>query len=561
MLQTLKIKNIALIDNMTIDFEKGLNVFTGETGAGKSIIIDSLEFLLGARADKTLIRHGESIARVDGLFDVDVNNESIKNFFNILGIEIENQVLISRTMTLEGKNEIRINGEICTLSMLKEFSSNLVDIYGQHEQLTLLKPKEQLELVDNFSNNVEKIINDYAQLLSNLKQINKNIEALGGDNIQRQQEIDLLQYQINEIENANLTTSEEDDLIETKTKLSNVEKISTSIFNCESYLKNTIEQTYLAKNTLNNALSYDKNLNDLYNRLDSANLEIVDILEEIKSYSSGLNFDEYEFKRIDERLDLYKSLKRKYGNSVELILQYLQKIKDRYTLLTNCDYELNKLSQEKQIILNKIFAVANKITLERKQTAQYLQEQITNNLKKLGMENAKVCFNFLSYENSEDKLLNNGCDKVELMFSANKGEEPMPIKFVASGGEMSRFMLAVKSIVAQKDSMPTMIFDEIDSGISGLMAQAVAIQLAQISKSHQVIVITHTAQIASMADTNFLIKKIENNEKTISQISKLSEEEKVIELARFLSTSQTHTFALENAKQLITQQTLLKQSL
>ena len=561
MLKSLKIKNIALISNINIEFENGLNVFTGETGTGKSIIIDSLCFLLGARADKNLIRHNETSARVDGVFDIDLNNSNIKNFFENTGIEPDEQLLISRTMNTEGKNEIRVNGEIITLSILKELCVNLVDVYGQNEQLNLVKPKYQLNLLDSFTENLQSSIYEFKNQLSKLKDINNQLNSLGGNNEQRARELDLLEFEIDEIEKANLSENEENELTETRNKLNNIEKISTLTLTSENLLKTAYEHIYSTKNNLINASKHDEELLNLGERLNAEYLEISDILDTIKNYNNNLIFDENEFNKIDARLEEYKRLKRKYGNSVELVLSYYNKIKQRYEILSNCDFEIAKLEKEKKLLLSNIFKLAENITNLRKTSALTLEQSIINNLQKLGMKNACVKFDFKPYNNDENSLHSNGCDEVELLFSANKGEELKPLKFVASGGEISRFMLALKSIIAEKDDMPTMIFDEIDTGISGLMAQAVAEQMAKISKNHQVLVITHTAQIASMADCNFLVEKLENENRTTSTIKKLSTEEKIEEISRFLSTNQQQNLAMENAKFLIKNQNDFKNSL
>ena len=561
MLQTLKIKNIALIENVSIDFNLGLNVFTGETGAGKTIILDSLNFLLGARADKSLIRHGENFAKVDALFNIDLSNNNIKLLLEKFNIPIEEQILISRTMSIDGKNEIRINGEIVSLSMLKEITSNLVDIYGQNEQLNILKPKYQLSLLDNLSNDIFNLANNYKELKHRINEINEKLSALGDNQAERERELDLLSYQLNEIEKANLREDEEKELIEKKNILANIEKISSLLITANNYMNSLVDNSNVVKSNIANCTKYDNTLNDLYSRLESSVIELEDIESEISNYMNKLNFNETELDNIEERLEIYKNLQRKYGKTVNDIFNFYILAKERYNKLINSDAEINKLNKEKQLLLNEIFKVAEALSNKRKEVSKSLEEKIKQNLKNLGMAHAEIIFKFEDYEQIEQNLLSNGCDNVEILFSANKGETAMPLKNVASGGEMSRIMLAIKSIIADTDNMPTMIFDEIDTGISGLMAQAVAIELAKISKNHQIILITHTAQIASIADTNYLVEKFEEDNRTYSNITKLTNEQKVIEIARFLSNIKNSTYALENAKHLIDEQNRLKQSL
>lgn len=558
MLQLLKIKNIALIDNMTIEFDAGFNVFTGETGAGKSIIIDSLNFLLGARADKSLIRYGENLAKVDGVFSIDENNPYFVDFFSQLGIDFENQILISRTMSLEGRNDIRVNGEIVTLSMLRELSSNLVDIYGQNEQLILIKPKKQLALIDGFASNKLDVLNEYKNSYAQLKKINQQLNELGGDDAQRERELELLRYQIEEIEQASLTEQEELDLIEQKNKMANIEKISSLTYESENLMQMLTDNLSRCKNNIVSASTHDSELAEIADRLTSGFIEISDIFDTLKIYNSNLSFDEGEFERIDKRLDLYKNLKRKYGRTVADINNFYVNIKNKYNLLSNSDFEIEQLKKQKQQLLKVIFGLAKQVTEIRKNVAQKLEELITINLQKLGMKNASVCFKFNEYLQEERDLLADGCDIVQLYFSANKGEDLKQLKDVASGGELSRFMLAIKSIIAETDNMPTMIFDEIDTGISGLMAQAVAEQIAVISKKHQVLVITHTPQIASMADTNFLVAKFEDENRTVSNVTKLDEQGKIEEIARFFSSGASLEYAKLNATELIKQQNIFK---
>lgn len=558
MLRKLKIKNIALIENLDIEFDDGLNVITGETGSGKSIIIDSINFLLGARADKSLIRYGEEKAYVEGVFTVDENATQIINCFNLLDIEPESAIIISRTMYSQGKSEIKVNGEYVSLNVLRKIAENLIDIYGQNQQLSIIKPSYQLQLLDDFSENSIDLIEKYKSLKTKLNDINNQIENLGGNDEQRTREIDLLNYQINEIKQAKISQDEETELLETKKRLQNLEKISQYSNNALNNIENAMSGLFTASSDLQKVLIYDDKLKEVTDRVESLCIEMNDVNESFKDYVENLGYTNQSIDDIEDRLSLYNDLKRKYGSSVENILSYYNEIKLRVEKLENCDAELQKLYDEKKQLLTDIFNVGDELSRERKQTAKILEKGIKSNLEKLGMLNSKVEFNFNQYNYSEEYLLSNGLDNVNIMFCANKGEEPKPLKDVASGGEMSRFILAIKSITAQKEQGITMIFDEIDTGISGLMAQAVSEQIVRISSKHQVFVITHTIQLASMADFNYLVEKSVVGTRTVSGIKKLNNEERVLEIARFLSTNEVNDIAIKNAREIINNQEKLR---
>lgn len=562
MIKTLRISNVAIIDDIVVNFENGLNSLTGETGAGKSIIFDALSFLLGDRADKSLIRYGQEKAKVSGLFAVDKNNEQIDLFAKKYDIEIDDEVLISRTITLDGKNEIKINGEPVTLSGLKELTIHLVDIYGQNDHQLLLKQKYHLKLLDNFSVNIKNFMNSYSKLFSELKSVNKKIESLGGSDEERLREMDYLEYQINEIEKANFSEVEEQELIEEKKKMSNLEKI----INQTSSAQDLLDQLVLpnmssAYSCLSSAAVFDTELEELNQRAESLKIELVTLFEDISEYNNNTYYDEHRFNEIDERLDLYKTFERKYGGSVGEILEKLNKFKDRYNLLNNLSEERELLFKQKKELLNSLYKVAKSLTTERKKVASCLESQIQSELADLGMKNAKIKFEFNDFVEDEKNIGSNGLDDVELYFSANLGEPLKPLNKIISGGEMSRLMLAIKTVVANTDDMPTMIFDEIESGISGNMAQAVAKKMARISKNHQVIVITHSAHIASMSDNHYLIEKKENNGKTHSLITKLDHNRRVEEIARFIATDSTIELSIANAEALLLAQKQFKDNL
>ncbi len=561
MLRLLKINNIALIDKLEIEFDKGLNVLTGETGAGKSIIFDSLNFVLGARSDKSLIRNGESTARVEAVFDIKTN-EQCKTILNQFDIEYDDQLILSRTMSIDGKAEIRVNGCSVTVNMLKEISSCLVDIYGQQEQVSLLKPKYQLSLVDMYAGKeFAKNILKYQSVLKDYKGVIKQLDELGGDISATMREKDYLAFVIREIEAEKISENEKQELLEQSKKFGNMEKIVSASATMENALSNSsplISQSIMACGNVN---SYDSQLDDLYERLKSLKIELDDIYDTVASYRDSLDFNQYTFDKIDARLEVYKKLEKKYGGSVQGILNFLEDAKSKLSLLENSQLIREDLENQKNSLLKELFVLAKHLYDERLSVSAKLSKKLQDNLKQLGMPNAKIEFVFEDFVESPDKLTLTGIGQVDIKFNANLGQDIKSLSKVASGGELSRVMLAIKSVVAELDNMPTMIFDEIDTGISGKMAQSVAEKMAQISKYHQVIVITHTIQIATMADNHYLIEKMEKNGTTISRVKLLNYEEKVGEIARFMSVDETTEFTKENARQLLQSQEKYKQSI
>lgn len=564
MLDYLSIKNIAIIENAEINFENGLNVLTGETGAGKSILLDAIGLLLGARSDKSLVRNGETECKVIGKFSLNQSTkDKFKEYCEKYDIEYDDEILISRTYKLEGKNDIRLNGFQITLSMLKELSDFLVDSYGQNENQIIYNTANHLKILDEYSKieNFEPFLS-YKNCYYELKSIDKQLKQFGGNDKDRLNTLDLLLYQINEIENANISEDDYEQLTEKRHLLLNIGKIISNTTMAQNLLDDGIASSISKSiSSIEQASVYDQNLAQYAERLDSMKIELDDILDGIKSYNQNVDFSDEEAQKIDDRIDLYNKLFRKYGNTVGDVLENKQTTQNQYDVLINADREIARLSNQKQEILKKLFNYAKEISKFRKQKAVELCQKITENLKSLSIKNAKVEYTFEEVVENEQNLLSDGIDRAELLFSANLGEELKPLNKIASGGEISRFMLALKAVVAQVDNMPTMIFDEIDTGISGTTSEAIAKLMAIISKSHQIIVVTHAHQIASMADSNFFIEKLEENGRTITKVHKLNETEKITEIARFLSGEKLTEQSLENAKQLILEQINYKNTL
>ena len=543
MLTKLVINNIALIEKNSLEFENGLNILTGETGAGKSLVIDSLNFVLGARADKTLIKNGEDFAKVEAVFCLQKPSAEINNFFYSINLEPENTILITRYLSMSGKNEVRVNGELVTNTMLKKLTSLLVDIHGQHSHQSLLETKNHIYLLDEFdattTNNLKQKLIDQITLLNDIK---SKINNIGGIGVDRERNIDLLNYQINEIQNANLKNNEEQELVDRKTLMLNSEKIHSALSLTNSLLSdsdyNALALIKNAINNLNTVSGFDDELVKQLDKLQSQYYELLDVAENLSDKMSELNFSEQELNDIEERLDTIKNLKRKYGATFEDIFSFLFQAKEKLNVLQNADYELNKLLNEKTKVLKSIYDTCTLLTTARHNIAATIESQIETELKDLGMKNAKFKVEFTnnySLQNIEQRFTINGADELEFMFSANLGEPVKPLSKIISGGEMSRFMLAIKCVI-NDNSNKTLIFDEIDNGIGGNVGHIVAVKLSKLSRANQIICVTHLAQIASFADTHFKIEKIENDNKTITKTTQLNQETKVVEIARLLGS-------------------------
>lgn len=558
MLVKLKIKNIALISESVIEFNSGLNILTGETGAGKSLIIDSLNFVLGARADKTLIKNGEDYASVEAVFMLDQLSDEILDFFNLINSEPETTIIISRYLNLSGKSEIKVNGEFVTNSMLKKLTVNLVDIHGQHAHQSLLEVKNHLSILDSFNTleiNTQK--NILKAKLNNLKEINVNIQSIGGDGKDRERNIELLEFQLREIELTNLKEGEEEELLSKKTIMLNSEKIYNALSQGLNLLsvseQNALTFIKSAINNLSNITRFDNELQLSHEKLENLYYELLDVNELLSEKSDQLDFSEDELNNIEERLDVIKALKRKYGSTIAEILTYYNETSKKLEQLINSDKELAKLNADKKNLLNDIYNTCNTLTEIRKNTANQISNQIILQLKDLGMKSASftvVFNNTYTSDNIESLVTQQGADVVEFMFSANLGEPVKPLSKIISGGEMSRFMLAIKCVINENNNK-TFIFDEIDNGIGGVAGLIVAEKLSQISKSNQVLCVTHLAQIAAYANNHYKIAKVEESGRTKTVITLLQNEDIVSEVSRMLGSSNNSNVGLLHAQELL----------
>ena len=550
MLQSLTIKNIALIDNLTIDLSTGFNVLTGETGAGKSLIIDSLALLLGEKADKDLISYGTNFASVEAVFETTCDD--VLDKLEEYGLERENTIVIFRKLSIDGKNECRVNGKTFTLSMLKSITAPLMDLHGQFQHQEILKTSNQLKTLDNFGGaKISLLKKEYLELYLRLKKINKQLAEFNFDSRDREKLIDLYNYQINEIEEANFVSGEEETLKEFRVKVLNQEKIAASLDRVSSYFSDysssygLIDLIKRCDHDFMDVIKYLPENEELSKRISSARYELQDIAETIESLKENLTFDEYAAQENEKRLDLLTSLKKKYGANINEINEYLAKIKADYEKLVNSAEIIEKLENEKVQTTELLIDKATELSNARKLVANTFATAVKSELNDLSMKSSKfeIKFDFVPVELADET----GFDKIEFLFTANSGQPLKPLTKVVSGGEMSRFMLGVKNITADIDNVDTMIFDEIDTGISGDTANVLAKKLAKIGKKHQVICVTHLAQVASFGTNHFYISKVENDGVTRTSLKLLNEDERVREIARIIGGN-ISDFSIEHAK-------------
>ena len=554
MLSNLSIQNVALIDSLSIDFSPSLNVLSGETGAGKSIIIDSLNFVLGSKPVKTLIKQGCDYMKVTACFLPPFSNE-VKKVLLSYDFDAEEDIIISRIYYVDGKSSIKVNGQTFNSTMLKSLSSLLVDIHGQHEHQRLLSPSSHLSIVDSFIKD-KTIFNDYSAKFGELKEINCKIEKLHGSSSNQERMLDLLSYQINEIENAEIKQNEDSDLQDKMIIMQNAEKIYDNLYNAYNSIENSslFENIKVAISNLSNITKYDSSLSELVDRIESCKYDLMDISSVLKDKASSVSFDKYEFETIDARLDLIKTIKKKYGPTLDDVFAFLENAKREYDEIVNSKSLLQKLLKTKKDILIKLYAIAGDLRSMRLKVAENLQSRVTKELADLGMKSAqfKILFNdFPEIDDGIEKnILSNGFDKVFFMFSANAGQDLRPLSEIISGGEASRFMLAIKNIIAENDDISLMVFDEIDSGISGEMGYKVACKLANISQTHQVMSVSHLPQICAMADNNIFVEKSVDAGKTIVSVKTLGEKEVLGEIARLSGGENNNEISINHAKEL-----------
>lgn len=550
MLRKLHIKNFAIIDNLTIDFDNGFNVLTGETGSGKSIIIEALGVVLGGRSNKEMIKTGSDSAYVEALFYVD---SYIKNKLDEFGIEYDELLVISREIYAGQPSIARVNNKTVTNNVLNAITSNLIDIFGQHEHQSLLDEKNHIQILDSFLFDESKsLLLEINQLYDEYLAIREKKKDMEIDSIQRERELDLIKYQIDEINSASLTAEDENIEYEYK-KINNLEEIFKYGNKALDYIKgdyleqNALDMIDKSLSQLKDLLKLDDAFQIYYDELQNYRFEISELSLKINSYLSSLYYDEERLLFLRERLDTINSLKKKYGNSINEILSYKNNLEEKYELLTNLENELKILDEKLNILEKNIISKSNKLTKYRQNVAKELEENIKKQLLFLNMENVNFVVNF----NKRQTISRNGIDEIEFLISTNLGEKLKPLSKIISGGEMSRIMLALKAIFADRDNIPSLVFDEIDTGISGRTAQLVGEKIKEISKTHQVIAISHLPQIVALADSHFSIYKSSEDNITITRVSKLSFEERIRELARMLGGVSITDTTLRHAKEML----------
>lgn len=537
MISTLHIKNIGIIDDLSIDLNEGLNVLTGETGAGKTLIIDSLGIISGGRFSKEMIRKGETNSFVEICMYEPENENSI-----------DGNIIVSREINSNGKNMCKINGRMVTVNELKNFMSKFIEIHGQNDNQSLLDNKFHLKYLDGFIG--DKIIDtkkQYKEKYEKYLEIKQELKNNYGDEKERERKLDLLRYQFNEIEEANLKVNEEDNLEEKRKLMLNSEKISKNLNEADIAIgENSIDSINTAIRALEKIENIDKKYEDISSNLKNIYYELQEISRDISEHKEDVYFDEQERNEVEERLDLIYNLKRKYGNDVQEILNYKDEIEAEINHIENLDEYNNKLKKELKHLKQEMTTLAEKMHELRNEYGKVLSININKVLEDLEMKNANIN---IHVDYNEEEYFENGKDIVEFYITTNLGEDEKQLAKIASGGEMSRIMLAIKKVLADTDKMPVLIFDEIDTGISGKAAGAVAEKLNGISKNHQVLCISHLPSIAAIADYNYFISKRVINERTNTNIKLLNEKETLEEIAR-ISSGEINEATIQYAMQL-----------
>ncbi|HRC79942.1 MAG TPA: DNA repair protein RecN [Sedimentibacter sp.] len=544
MLLSLNIKNFAVFEDVSVNFEAGFNVFTGETGSGKSVLINAIELILGERSSRDLIRKGKKSAFIEGIFEIS-DNDNLKKNLESLNIEVDKDdfLIISRELLQNGKSINMINGRAVPLNTIKALGSSLIDIYGQFGHENLFKKENHIKMLDSL---IQKYLSDdfrtYDQLYAKYTRLLDEINTLKQKLINKDKKIEQLKYEIDEIDGANLKEFEEEELLKKLKKLSNIQEIKKSLYEALYILNNdNINNVYAI---INKIKSYDEKLEEFLSRLDVQLEELQLLTYDLRAYSDNLDLDENELESIENRMSLINRLKRKYGFSIEKIMEYRKASFEELNLLLEADSKLKILIREKEETYKLLKEKAEIISKKRKNAAEYLEKQILVELSDLNMKN-------IEFKVKLDKkdLSGDGADKVEFLISTNVGSDLNSVQKIVSGGEASRIMLAFKKI--KSDIGQTMVFDEIDIGISGKTAQMTGVKMNYIAKNNQVICVTHSPQIASIAKNHFLIEKKVIGNETFSTVKKLDKENKIREIARLLSGMKITDKSLNNAVELI----------
>ncbi|GAA0443725.1 DNA repair protein RecN [Lentibacillus halophilus] len=560
MLTELSIQDFAIIDEISITFDEGLTVLTGETGAGKSIIIDALKLLAGGRGSVEYVRHGTNKAQMEGLFTLDDNHGTLYDIADQYGIDIQdNMMVLNRVITSGGKSICRVNGKLVTLAILREFGKRLIDIHSQHETQSLMEPDNHIRLLDMYSENqLTPTKHEYARLYEKLSSLQSRYKELSANEQEMSQRLDLLQFQQNEIKQANLVPDEDIQLEEERSQLANFERIYNGLLDAYNALygeERGTEWLNTASQALQNSKDYDTFIAEKAEELSNHYFLVEELMYDIRNYADSLHYDPERLNEVESRLNEIDRLKKKYGSSVNDILEYLAHIEEEIEQLTDKDTHLAKLEEQIRETYQDAYLEAKELHDLRQKLAQSLTTQIHEELADLYLEKTYFSIAFEVKPDTESgndvKLHQNGFDYVQFLISANPGEPLKQLHKVASGGELSRMMLALKKLFAKHQGVTSVIFDEVDTGVSGRVAQAIAEKIYQISRQSQVLCITHLPQVAAMADIHKLIEKHEKDDRTATVVDELNEYGKMDELSRMITGTELTETTKEHAKEML----------
>ena len=551
MLVVLNIKNFALIQELSVEFEAGFNILSGETGAGKSILIDTIDYVLGGKFSKDLIRYGEDKTYVEAIFDIE--NDEIYTLLNDLNIEADELLVVSRETTISGKSIIKVNGKTIVLSQLKKIREKLLDIHGQHQNQSLLSKGTHILYLDEYnSENISPLLEQFEIFKNRYSEIEDKINELKG-NEDREKLLDYIKFQIEDIEKAKLKPGEEEDLREQYNILANAEKISSSLINSYNYLNNNpqgnsvLELLSKVISELSHSEMHLEKIKDKRVQVEEAYYLLEESTRDIRDIANEVYYDENELAAINERIYEISLYKKKYGNSIDEILQFLEKLKNQYDEFINSEEIILKLKKELSVIEKEMKDIGLKLHEFRCMSAKDLEVRIKEELSYVGLEKAIINIDV----NLSEEANSRGYDDVQFLISANPGEPLKPLEKVLSGGELSRIMLALKCVFVDKDKIPTLIFDEIDTGISGAIGKRVGEKMYQVSIKHQVLCITHLPQIAALSDNHYFVSKKVENGKTFTQIRMLNEEDKVCEIAKMIGGDNLSDVAIDNSREMV----------
>ena len=559
LIQEIYIKNFAIIEEVQCTFEKGMTVLTGETGAGKSIIIDAVGLLIGERASLEMIRYGEEKSLIQGVFRIE--DPSVVEKLQEFGIEVvEDELMIQRELLQNGKSNCRINGQLATVALLKQIGPYLIDIHGQNEHFLLLNEEKHLGLLDEFAHHqMGDLIAEYDEAYAKVVAAKQELRALQTAEKEDAQRVDMLKFQLQEIEEANIYVGEEEQLSEEKEYFTHFQKIQTALQIALAALEgeeySSVDAIGEATSEVESLESISTSFKTLSTQMSEAYYQLQDAASAIRHEIENAEFDEERLAFIEERLDVYYQLKRKYGDDAEEILAFQDKARDALNKIENKETLIAETEKVLKQATLEAFAIAKKISIIRREVAKRLEADIVSELHGLYMENAQFAIQF----ETSDSLLETGIDIVEFFISTNKGEPLKPLSKIVSGGELSRITLAMKSIFTKEQLVGTIIFDEVDTGVSGRVAQAIASKMHYISEYAQVLSITHLPQVASMADTHIHIEKVEEGERTHTILKVMNEMDRTEEIARMLSGTTITALTLENAKELLQISNAIKQ--